>query len=67
MPVGFKLNNFPSPAALTYIISFDCHHHPCKCRGSRHRARQLATRARRASFTQQGLLHEAEFTWAGGS
>lgn len=49
MLVGFKLNNFPFPGALTYIISFDHHLHPCKCRGSRHRARQaLATGAGRA-------------------
>ena len=31
-----------------------------------HRAKQLVTRARRASFAQQALLQEAEVTWAGG-
>ena len=32
--LGFKLNTFPFPGALTFITSFDHHHHPCKCRGS---------------------------------
>lgn len=67
MLVGFKWNNFPFPGALTYIISFDCHHHPCKLGDSWHWARQLGTRARRASFTRQGPLHEAEFGWAGAT
>lgn len=67
MLFGFKWNNSPFPGALTYIISFDCHHLPCKLGGSRHRARRLGTRARRASFTQQGPLNEAEFGWAGAA
>lgn len=33
---------------------------PCQGRGSRHRAERLVSRARRASFAQQALLHEAE-------
>lgn len=58
MLVGSNCVSSSFPGALTTIISFDRHHHPCKRRGSRHRARWLVTRARRASFAQQAPLHE---------
>lgn len=49
--VGFKLNNFSFPGALTYSISFDHHHHLCKVQ------RQQAQGNVASNQGQEGKLH----------